>query len=136
MEQPKDDRETVLRKRRNRIDAQLDSVHNRKIAQARADDTRRKILLGAVVMKAMKASPDRVGAWAQELLAEELKRPKDRALWGLPPIATVGVGTLQGLKLEPGQTQVPLRPQPPEEPLQPTRPTTSPNQQPNRGESL
>lgn len=49
----------------------------------RAADTRRKVLLGALVMARVAR-----GDWTQEQLADltnELTRPDDRALFGLPP---------------------------------------------------
>jgi hypothetical protein len=49
----------------------------------RAKDTRRKILLGSVVLARVSR-----GAWSQAQLidlANELTRPDDRALFGLPP---------------------------------------------------
>ena len=77
----------VLRKKREALDAEVNRLQARKRAADRKADTRRKILLGAVVMQEMVSNPGKIGVWANELLAERLTRPRDRALFGLPPLA-------------------------------------------------
>jgi hypothetical protein len=61
--------------------------------EERKKDTRRKILLGAVVFEGM-AVNEKIAAWANRVLARRLTKPRDRALFGLPPAATIGIGTL------------------------------------------
>ena len=73
----------ALRKRRAAIDAEVNRLQAKARAENRKHDTRRKILIGAVVMQEMEDSPDRVGAWVRNLLSERLKKPRDRALFGL-----------------------------------------------------
>jgi hypothetical protein len=53
-------------------------------AQARKDDTRRKLLLGAMLM-ADTATDSAAKAYADGL-AQQLTRPQDRALFGLDPL--------------------------------------------------
>lgn len=57
-----------------------------KAKKSRADDTRKKILVGAVIL----AKVER-GEWPvnrlTDLMEKALTRPDDRALFGLPPIA-------------------------------------------------
>lgn len=72
-----------LRKRRAVLDAELSRLEARERTEKRKQDTRRKILLGAVVMQEMEAKPDETGKWARELLAERLTKPRDRALFDL-----------------------------------------------------
>lgn len=72
-----------LRKRRAALDAELGRLEARERAEKRKQDTRRKILLGAVVMQEMENHPDEIGVWARKLLAERLTKPRDRALFNL-----------------------------------------------------
>jgi hypothetical protein len=48
----------------------------------RKADTRRKILIGAVVMQEMEKRQE-FYLWVEGLLKERLKHPRDRALFGL-----------------------------------------------------
>jgi len=73
----------LLRARRSQIDAELSRLEARLRTGERKADTRRKILLGALVMQAMEAEPERIGAWAKELLETRLTRPRDRSLFNL-----------------------------------------------------
>lgn len=72
-----------LRKRRAALDAEVNRLQAKKRLADRKADTRRKILLGAVVMQEMESKPDKIGVWAKQLLDERLKKPRDRALFGL-----------------------------------------------------
>lgn len=56
--------------------------------KARADDTRRKILLGAIILK--RAENPSFKQIFDRLLDEELTRDDDRALFGLSPRASGG----------------------------------------------
>jgi hypothetical protein len=77
-----------LRKRRAVLDAELNRLEARERTEKRKQDTRRKILLGAVVMQEMEAKPDDIGVWANKLLADRLTKDRDRALFGLQPCQT------------------------------------------------
>jgi hypothetical protein len=72
-----------LRKKRIALDAEVNRLQARKRLADRKADTRRKILLGAVVMQEMQSKPDKIGVWAKQLLNERLKTPRDRALFEL-----------------------------------------------------
>ncbi|RYG99677.1 MAG: mobilization protein [Alphaproteobacteria bacterium] len=69
--------------------AQLEAEIARRQARARVEDrkadTRRKILIGAVVMQEMKSNPY-VDNWVRDLMAERLVKARDRALFGLRPL--------------------------------------------------
>ena len=80
------DRLEALRKKREALDAEVNRLQAKRKAADRKADTRRKILLGAVVMQEMVSKPDKIGVWARELLAERLAKPRDRALFDLPPL--------------------------------------------------
>ena len=53
--------------------------------QQRKDDTRRKIILGGVVVGWMKSNPE-YASKLKEQLNGSLKAERDRALFGLPPL--------------------------------------------------
>ena len=75
--------QTLLDKRA-KLDAQIKAAQARSRSQARKDDTRRKIIIGALAKDHMAMHPN--SAFAQELRAllnEHVKRPKDRALLNL-----------------------------------------------------
>lgn len=56
----------------------------------RSDDTRRKILVGALVLKIMEENEETRTEYL-EILGKYLTRPKDRALFNLPtPLDTLG----------------------------------------------
>jgi len=56
-------------------------------ARAHKDDTRRRMLLGKVMLAAMEEDLDEAGREViHELLDRRLKRDKDRSLFGLPPL--------------------------------------------------
>ncbi len=77
-----------LRKKKAALDAEVNRLQAKKRVADRKADTRRKILLGAVVMQEMVSNPGKIGVWANELLAERLTKPRDRALFDLPPLET------------------------------------------------
>jgi hypothetical protein len=70
-----------LKLRAQRIEARKKAIDSRR---ARKADTRRKILIGAVVMAKIeqKVMPE---AQVREWLDQALARSDDRALFGLPP---------------------------------------------------
>lgn len=68
------------------IEARIDAVKARTKERARKEDTRRKVLVGAVIL----AEADQSEAAKQRLLTlldKHLVRPVDRAVFGLPPRA-------------------------------------------------
>lgn len=86
MSDGKSNRIETLRARRAQIDARLSQLEARSRAEKRKEDTRRKILLGAILMQEMEARPE-TDAWARKLLAERLAKPRDRALFNLSPLS-------------------------------------------------
>jgi len=74
-----------LEERRVKIAAEIARVKAREATAKRKDDTRKKVLLGALFLQMV----DR-GEWPQEqlnaALARFLTRPHDRALFNLPPL--------------------------------------------------
>ncbi|NZD59356.1 mobilization protein [Sphaerotilus montanus] len=54
-------------------------------AAKRTADTRRKILAGAAVLAEIEHDPER-SAWLNSVLARQLTRADDRALFGLDPL--------------------------------------------------
>lgn len=73
-----------LTKKRDQINAQIQAIKAREQAQHRKDDTRRKVLIGGVVLKMLKT-----GEMPQErlnqILNKHLEKEADRALFNLPP---------------------------------------------------
>lgn len=73
-----------LTKRRDQLNAQIQALRAREQVQKRKDDTRRKVLIGGVVLKMLKT-----GEMPQErltaILDQHLEREQDRALFELPP---------------------------------------------------
>lgn len=74
----------TLTKKRDQINAQIQAIKAREQAQHRKDDTRRKVLVGGVVLKMLKT-----GEMPQErlnqILDKHLEKEADRALFSLPP---------------------------------------------------
>lgn len=75
----------ALRSKRAQIDAQLAQLAARERSESRKVDTRRKILIGAVVLQEMENRPE-INAWIRRLLDERLVKDRDRALFGLHPV--------------------------------------------------
>lgn len=75
-----------LRSRRAQIDAELTRLEAKARGEARKADTRRKILIGALVLQEMTSNPD-LEKLVMELAAERLTKPRDRDLFQLPPLA-------------------------------------------------
>ncbi len=74
-----------LKQQQEKIARQIRSEKTRISKQARADDTRRKILDGALIRNEAAHNPD-VQALLDRLRAQHLTKPQDRALFGLPPL--------------------------------------------------
>lgn len=87
-----DDRLDALKKKRDQLNAQIAKLNARKAAESRRVETRRKIVAGAVLLEAVDADrraekPTGIARWWDAQVAR-LKRPQDRALFGLPPDRT------------------------------------------------
>ena len=84
-----DDRIATAEKRLKQLHAQREQMEARQLARMlkgqRADDTRRKILTGAVVLSAVERGE---AGWSRDTLMDllnvHLTRADDRALFGLP----------------------------------------------------
>jgi hypothetical protein len=74
----------ALEVKRSQINAQIQAIKARENGQQRKDDTRRKVLIGSVVLKMLKT-----GEMPQErlnqLLDKHLEAERDRKLFGLEP---------------------------------------------------
>lgn len=64
---------------REKLDAEIKAIEARERAQKRKDDTRRKIILGGLVMKAAEGEPNIMG-WLKTLASGESVSQKDRDL--------------------------------------------------------
>lgn len=75
-----------LMKKEAELKAQIQAIKARESEEERKRDTRRKILIGGVILSKVKR-----GEWDQEklqsLLNNELKADRDRELFGLPFLA-------------------------------------------------
>ena len=78
------DRLKKLEEQRARINAEIQRVRAREQQQARKDDTRRKILVGSMLLQLVED-----GEWPEDKLRARLDtylvRADDRALFELPP---------------------------------------------------
>ena len=84
-----DQRIVALRSRRAQIDEELARLEAKAKKEERKNDTRRKILIGAVILQEMGDKPE-FDALVHTLLKQRLTRPNDRALFGLQTIGGVG----------------------------------------------
>ena len=73
-----------LQEQRARINAEISRVKAKEQQQKRKEDTRKKVLVGALILSKVEK-----GEWAREKLLESmdayLERDHDRALFALPP---------------------------------------------------
>ena len=83
-----EDRIKNLRQKQAEIMAQLKALEARETRKARKDDTRRKIIAGALALEHFNANPESEFARVmRRLLREYVMRPADRALFpNLPPL--------------------------------------------------
>lgn len=79
-----DPRIEQLETRKAQIEAEIARRQARLRADLRKADTRRKVLIGALVMQEMERRAE-VDGWVRRLLGERLDKPRDRALFGLAP---------------------------------------------------
>ena len=78
------DRIEALRSRRAQIDAELSRLEAKARVEHRKIDTRRKILIGAVILQEM-ADREDFSQFVHGLLAQRLTKPRDRNLFDLGP---------------------------------------------------
>ena len=71
-----------LTEKRDQLNAQIQAIKAKEQAQKRKDDTRRKVLIGGVIMKRVKDGKMPY-ADLKSLLNEELTKDNDRALFEL-----------------------------------------------------
>jgi len=72
-----------LTKKRQQLNAQIQAIKSKEAIQKRKEDTRRKVLIGGVVMKLLRTGEmpqDRI----TKMLDKHLEKDADRALFGLP----------------------------------------------------
>lgn len=67
---------------REKLDAEIKAIEAKERSQKRKDDTRRKIILGGLVMKAAESEPNIMG-WLKTLASGDAVSAKDRDLLGL-----------------------------------------------------
>jgi len=79
------DRLRKLEERRAKIAAEIQKVRACEVMQTRKADTRKKVLLGALVL-AMVEKGELPREKIDFALARFLTRPQDRALFDLPPV--------------------------------------------------
>ena len=72
-----------LTEKRDQINAQIQAIKSREQAQKRKGDTRRKILIGGVVLKIVKTG-EMKKEWLDQILDLNLDSERDRVLFGLP----------------------------------------------------
>ena len=74
-----------LTKKKKQIEEQIKLIQNREKAQARKDDARKKILVGSTLMLKIKKKefPEEQ---LTDFLDQELKKDRDRKLFGLAPL--------------------------------------------------
>ena len=75
------------RKRLQELQAQIDAMEAREAEKQRKNDTRRKIIAGALALEHMDNNPkSEFGKKLAALLDEYVTKPGERALFGLKPI--------------------------------------------------
>lgn len=80
-----------VKKQIDQLANQLKALEDRHKEEKRKDDTRRKILAGALALGfSHKNSDDPFSSKLNELIAEHVKTPRDRALFNLKPLAEEG----------------------------------------------
>jgi hypothetical protein len=75
-----------LQQQQAKIAAQIRAEKNREKAQARKEDTRRKIIMGALVLSHMEKD-ETFRKECERLQREGIKKDVDRNLFGLPPLS-------------------------------------------------
>lgn len=75
-----EERKAKLLKRKQQIEERLKAIDAREATKRRAEDTRRKILVGALCLAHAEQKPE-FKKWLIEALGKSLKKPADRALF-------------------------------------------------------
>lgn len=76
-----------LLKQREQLNRRIKNAQAKQRIKRKKDDTRRKIIVGAIVKNHMKIHPqDPLTEALRKIITEHAKRPKDRELLGLPPL--------------------------------------------------
>jgi len=76
----------ILEEKKARLAAQIQQIRSRESQEKRKAETRKKIILGGVVL-GMLGRGERVDKNSiLEVLASSLSRPQDRLLFNLPPL--------------------------------------------------
>lgn len=85
----KDEKIKALEQKQAQIKARIQALKARDTVQDRKDETRRKILIGGFVLAQMKKNGKDAAALSMAGLAfaDTLKADRDRALFGLAPLA-------------------------------------------------
>lgn len=77
----------TLRKKRDQLNARIKDAEARERQKKRKEDTRRKIIAGALALEHMAENPDSEFAKTLgKLIFRYVKKPKDRELFDLPPV--------------------------------------------------
>ena len=77
----------TLTEKRARLDAQIKDIQARERQKERKEDTRRKIIVGALVLTHMKKNKGgQLARKVEALINEYVVKDKDRALFGLAPL--------------------------------------------------
>ena len=71
-----------MKKQLAEIKARIKAAESREAKKRRAEDTRRKVLIGAIVLEEARKN-HKFGVQLTALLRDKLTRPHDRALFGL-----------------------------------------------------
>lgn len=71
-----------MKKQLEQIKARIKAAETREAKKKRAEDTRRKVLVGAIVLEEARQN-SKLGVQLTALLRDKLTRPHDRALFGL-----------------------------------------------------
>lgn len=86
-----------LLEKKQKIEAQIQQQRAREREKRRKEDTRRKIIAGALALEHMDANPDSEFAIIMaKLINRYTKRAGDRVLFGLPPIDEANQDGLSG----------------------------------------
>ncbi|KPA99933.1 hypothetical protein [Ahrensia marina] len=76
---------TRLEETEGKLKARKKAVQARLRSKERKADARRKIIIGAIALEHTKYDKE-WGDWLWQILNNEVKRPADRELLGLPPL--------------------------------------------------
>jgi hypothetical protein len=79
----------ALVERREKINARIQQLNARRATTERRRDTRRKIIVGAIILAAVEREP-KLQQWLQVQIGR-LARPQDRALFQIPNVGETDV---------------------------------------------